>query len=41
MIQNLLHLTEDVEEEVLQVARKKDFLGYEPIHADDNKIEYY
>ena len=43
IIEDLLYLAEDDQEEVLQVARKKDFLGYEPIHSDsdDEEIEYY
>lgn len=41
ILEDLLYLAEDDQEEIIQVDRKRDLIGYEAIHSDDDEIEYY
>ena len=41
IIEDLLYLADDDEETTNETAKKEKLIGFEPIHNEDDEIQYY
>ena len=41
IIEDLLYLAEDDDEAVVERERKRDIIGFDPVHNDQDEIEHY
>jgi hypothetical protein len=41
IIEDLLYLADDDEETSIQATKKEKLIGFEPMHNEDDEIQYY